>query len=164
MSMGDYPLAYFLTWTTYGSHLQGDPRWWRHRNLGERRPEPALARWHRNRLNHSAVLLSVQQRCLVEREALRLSQFRNWRLWAVAARSNHVHVVVSAKEHRGEQVRDQLKANCTRALRASGSEFQGRPVWSVGGDLKLIGSEEALQQVTAYVAEAQDRKGQDSAR
>ena len=27
----DDPLAYFITWTVYGTFLQGDERWWKAR-------------------------------------------------------------------------------------------------------------------------------------
>jgi hypothetical protein len=30
----DDPIAYFITWTVYGTHLQGDERGWRRRRKG----------------------------------------------------------------------------------------------------------------------------------
>ena len=90
-------------------------------------------------------------------EITRLSEYRGWKLWVANPRSNHVHVVVSAREHSGKQVRDQMKANCTRVLRESFSEFVGRPVWTVGGDWKCVNSDEDLETAIRYVGEAQDR-------
>ena len=43
------PLAYFITWTVYGSRLQGDARGWR-KNGVHRLPEPYLEAWHKQRL------------------------------------------------------------------------------------------------------------------
>ncbi|MEZ6112471.1 MAG: hypothetical protein R3C99_15870 [Pirellulaceae bacterium] len=47
------PIAYFITWTVYGTFLQGDHRGWRKRGKGYQTPQPLLAQWHRQRLNHS---------------------------------------------------------------------------------------------------------------
>jgi len=157
MGFGDEPLAYFLTWTVYGTFLQGDARWWRKRRSGVRPPQPLLERWHRQRLKHSIVLLDPTHRGLVEREIERHCDHRNWKLWAVNARTNHVHVVVSASRCSGRTVRDQLKANCTRVLRESDERFVGRPVWSVGGDWKCLNSEDELAIAIDYVLNAQDK-------
>ena len=136
----DEPTAYFITFTIYGTFLQGDCRWWRSRTKGTQPPQPLLEQWHRDRLNHDVMLLNDAQRNAVENEIDRLSQFRGWKLWTANPRSNHVHVVVTALGYSGEKVRDQLKANSTRVLRESWPVFIERPVWSVGGDWKCLNS------------------------
>ena len=159
----DDPLAYFITWTVYGTFLQGDSRWWSHRRNGKTKPQPRLEQWHRDRLQHDVLLLTAEQRLVVEAEIRRLTDFRGWHLWAANARSNHVHAVVTAAEHSGKQVRDQLKANCTRVLREGYPVFKDRPVWSVGGDWKCINTEDGLEEVIRYAADVQDRKAPDLA-
>ena len=153
----DEPIAYFVTWTVYGTHLQGDARGWRRRKHGDQPPQPRLEKWHRERLNHAVVLLSPSQKAIVEAECQRHCDHRAWRLWAVNARSNHVHVVVTAPGYSGRAVRDQLKANCTRGLREHWTVFCDRPVWTVGGDWECINSEDDLDTVCTYVSDAQDR-------
>lgn len=153
----DQPLAFFVTWTVYGTFLQGDSRWWSARREGSRPPQPQLEQWHRDRLNHDVLLLTRDHRSVAAKEIQRLSDYRGWKLWVANPRSNHVHVVVGAIEHSGKQVRDQMKANCTRVLRESFSEFIGRPVWTVGGDWKCLNSDEDLDTAIAYAGEAQDR-------
>lgn len=81
------------------------------------------------------------------------------RLPWVSARSNHVHLVVSAAGVSGKVVRDQFKANCTRGLREHWAEFRDRPVWTVGGDWRCVNSDADLEAVCQYVGEAQDRMG-----
>lgn len=154
----DDPLAFYITWTLYGTHLQGDERGWRKRRKGNQLSEPSLAQWHHNRLNHSIELLDDDQRQLVETEIERFCRFRNWHLWANSARTNHVHVVVTANGYSGKTVRDQVKANCTRVLRERAERFVDRPVWTRGGDWKCINTEDDLETVVRYVNEAQDRK------
>ncbi|MDX1964818.1 MAG: hypothetical protein SFX18_16835 [Pirellulales bacterium] len=151
------PLAFFITWTVYGSHLQGDERGWRHRRQGNQLPQPQLANWRRNRLQHEVLLLSPEQRLVVEGECRGHCKHRGWQLWTVNARTNHVHVVATAAGCSGKIVRDQLKANCTRGLREVWTEFRDRPIWTVGGDWECLNDLNDLEAVCLYVNEAQDR-------
>ncbi|WP_419580134.1 hypothetical protein [Stieleria magnilauensis] len=130
----DEPISFFITWTVYGTFLQGDSRWWNKRTRGEQKPQPLLEQWHRDRLNHSVILLTGAHREAVELAIQEHCDHRVWRNWSCNARSNHVHVVVTADGYSGRTVRDQLKANATRKLRQLSAEFRDRPVWSVGGD------------------------------
>lgn len=157
----DEPIAYFITWTVYGTFLQGDERGWRKRRKGEQAPQPKLARWRRERLKHSIELLDQDQRLAVEAEIERLAEFRVWKVWTKSARTNHVHAVVTAPGYKGSKVRDQLKANCTRVLREGWPKFVDRPVWTEGGDWQCINRDAELEQVILYVEEAQDRKDRD---
>lgn len=153
----DDPFAFFITWTVYGTHLQGDERGWRRRRKGAQMPQPQLARWRRERLKHPVLLLSPDQRAIVERHCRQHCEHRGWKLWEINARSTHVHAVVTAADHSGSTVRDQLKANSTRGLREHGTLFCARPVWTRGGDWECINSEDDLEAVCLYVREAQDR-------
>jgi REP element-mobilizing transposase RayT len=155
------PIAFFITWTVYGTFLQGDERGWRKWGKGKQKPQPLLANWRRERLKYPIELLDAEQREAVNSEIHRFCELRGWRLWAHNARTNHVHVVVTAARYAGSKVRDQLKANCTRVLREKWSTFVDRPVWTVGGDWECINTEDELERVVLYVNEAQDRKGRD---
>jgi hypothetical protein len=98
---------------------------------------------------------------VVEAAISEISGFRGWTLWACNARSNHVHVVVSALDYEPALVRDQLKAKATRELRKSWDVWNDRPVWTAKGDIEFLDNEEEIEQCVMYVAEAQDRKGRD---
>ncbi len=154
----DQPLAYFNTWTVYGTHLQGADTGWRKYGKGDMQPEPLLEAWRADRLKHPIRLLDGVCRAIVESMIGKHCLFRSWHLWVANARSNHVHVVVTANSHRGDIVRDQLKANSTKALREHSAIFRDRPVWSVGGDWRCVNTEDELQRVVEYVRDAQDRK------
>ena len=127
MSNND-PLAYFITWTVYGTFLQGDRRWWRKRGSGSQSPQPLLEQWHRERLKHEIILLNESHREIVENAIQRHCEYRGWKLWVANPRNNHVHVVVTASNHHGTKVRDQLKANATRELRQQWPVFKDRPL------------------------------------
>lgn len=160
--MNDEPLAYFITFSVYGTFLQGDARWWRSRRDGTRSPQPLLEQWHRDRLKHEVILLDTDQRAAVKVEIERFCLFRNWKLWMSNPRGNHVHVVVSASGYSGSKVRDQIKANCTRIIRERWPLFVDRPVWTVSGDWQCINTEDEFEQVIQYAGEAQDGKGRDA--
>ena len=155
------PIAWFITWTVYGCHLQGAASGWRKIGQGEKPAQPLLELWHQQRLNHLVILLNPEQRTVVEQTIREHCEHRGWTLWAANARSNHVHVVVTAVDVSGKIVRDQLKANCTRTLREDFTCFRDRPVWTVGGDWPAINTEESLHSAIEYVLDAQDRKSRE---
>ena len=156
--MNDEPLAFYITWTVYGSFLQGDVRGWRKWGKGMRAPQPRLAQWRADRLKYEVLVFDDEQRNCLATEIERLCGIRNWKLWAQNVRSNHIHVVVHGPSYTGAKVRDQLKANCTRLLRQQWQVYVDRPVWTEGGDWECINSLDDLEQVIAYVLDAQDRK------
>jgi REP element-mobilizing transposase RayT len=154
----DEPLAYFLTWTTYGTWLPGDDRgWWR---AGEFRLAQSLFRqMAASEMKETEFRATPHDREVVETTVKRHCEIRSWTLHAVKARSNHVHVVVAAPGYAPETVRDQFKAWCTRQLKAS---YPGRKrFWTEGGSCRSINHEDDLESAIIYVKEAQDRKGRD---
>ena len=121
------PIAFFITWTVYGTYLQGAENGWRRRCKGAQLPQADLVAWRRDRLKHDVLSLTPDQREVVESECRRHCEHRNWKVWEVNSRSNHVHVIVTAPGVSGGIVRDQLKANCTRGLRETWPVFRDRP-------------------------------------
>ena len=106
------------------------------------------------------VLLSPEDRKAVGDACREHCEFRRWHLFAVSARSNHVHVVVAAGE-KPQKVRDQLKANCTRRLRNQETPLNVELTWTRGGDCSILDGDEEIESAIVYVNEAQDRKGLD---
>ncbi|MBM3967709.1 MAG: hypothetical protein FJ308_22030 [Planctomycetes bacterium] len=152
----DFPYAIFITWTTYGSWLPGDHRGWSDSNGTARQPQPLLEVWARNRLKELPVVLCQEQREAIERVIREHAEIRGWSLFAVSVRSNHVHVVVRATAI-PSKVRDQFKANATRVLRAMPQPIANEKVWSKGGDIEFVDTDEELERIVLYVTEAQDR-------
>lgn len=102
--------AYHITWTTYGTWLPGDARGWvKQGELGVQLPDPDRERDARGPMVESAVVLTYEQRDLIEQTIRDHCRIRGWVLHAVNARTNHIHVVVTADRDPGE-VRDQFKA------------------------------------------------------
>ncbi|EAQ76914.1 transposase [Blastopirellula marina] len=149
------PLAYFLTWTTYGSWLPGDPRGWVQQCAGVQSPDEMRQRAALRVMKEKEVRLDLVQRSIVEQAIRDHSQFRGWTLFAVNCRSNHVHVVVWAPQHPREVLR-QLKYWATRRLNEAGPSRN--TWWSERGSGRYLNSDASRDAATIYVRDAQDRK------
>ena len=155
-------LAYFITWTTYGTWLPGDFRGWIKKNYnGIQRPSTKLEQESRARMAEDALELTIAQRAIVEKTTRDHCTIRNWPLHAVNARTNHVHVVVTADREPNE-VMNQLKAWCSRkpsdaaGLTTTVAKKAGRRHWfTEDGDKQEIYNEEFLQNAIKYVLEGQ---------
>jgi REP element-mobilizing transposase RayT len=153
------PLAYFITWTTYGSWLPGDERGWIDSGKGFQLPDPKALEQAERLMTGDACYLDLSARQSVEAQIAETCRHRGWTLHAVNCRSNHVHVVVTARDHSKEKVHDDLKAWCTRRLKES--ELSRTKWWTEGGSKQNIFTEDSLYAVIQYVLETQDRKGRD---
>jgi REP element-mobilizing transposase RayT len=150
------PLTLFITWTTYGSWLPGDRRGWRKWHSGQRQPQPLLEDWCRERMKEAPVVLHKEHREAVEKVCREHAALRHWILHAIAVRSNHVHLAVTARDV-PSKVRDQFKANGTRVLRKTIVPISNEKVWTRGGDIEILDKDEDLYQVVLYITDAQDR-------
>ena len=153
------PLALFLTWTTYGTWLPGDRRGWSRPGRRHLPEHPLRERAARRRMADEPCLLSHRQRRTVADTVLAHCEVRGWSLHAGVARSNHVHVVLSALGVEPPEVRRQLKAWTTRRLREA--EPGRTNWWTEGGDIAFLDSEDDVAGAVEYVRDAQDRKGRD---
>lgn len=154
-------LAYHITWTTYGTWLHGDSRGWVLWGDAGIKPDAERERAARQRMVEAAVILTEEQRVLVEQTIREHCRLRGWVLRAVNVRSNHIHVVVSAAAP-AHEVMNQFKAWCSRKLSDSAglvtpvARKAGRRRWfTEGGDHRSIDSEEYLSNAVRYVVEGQ---------
>src|SRR5436309_36464 len=110
------PLAFYLTWPTYGTWLPGDERGWVKYGRGFQPPDPIRKLEAEARMTEDACILDEAQRQLVEQTITDHCLIRGWEMRAVNCRTNHLHVVVSANRH-PDDIREQFKAWCTRKLK-----------------------------------------------
>jgi REP element-mobilizing transposase RayT len=158
MSAGD-PLAFFITFHTYGSWLHGDDAGSvdrQHNKPGEAFVEPDENRRHaeRERQNHDAKRLDASERWIVHRTIEEVCTHRGWRLHAVHARTNHVHVVVTA-DRPPEHVMNTFKSWCTRRLVEHGCIDRSRRPWSRHGSTRWLWSESDVADKIDYVLHRQ---------
>lgn len=158
--MRSVPLAYLLTWTTYGTWLPGDQRGWVKRSHGFQTPDPPVERRARETMIEPMCELGCSQRMCVQDAIRQHCSLRGWNLHAVNCRTNHVHVVVTAANTAPKRAISELKAWCTRALKArsasEGSTVTGRRNWwTERGSVRLLFDEDSVKTAIRYVTEAQ---------
>ncbi len=159
------PLAYFLTWPTYGTWLPGDDRGWVEYQRGWQLPDAARKLEAQAKMTDQACVLNAEQREVVERTIREHCEIRGWELFAVNCRTNHVHVVVAA-DRTPEIVVRQLKAWCSRRLkelertRRSGEQYNEREQWwAERGSRRWLNDENSLDGAILYVQEGQAGMG-----
>ncbi len=158
--MGE-PLAYFLTWTTYGSWLPGDERGWVAKPGQLQVPDATRQEAAQRRMTESALTLDPEQRRIVEDTIAKHCRIRGWYLHAVNCRTQHVHVVVTAPKRHPKVVMDQFKAWCTRHLkdleraRNVAAESIRQNWWTQGGSKRWLNNEKSLREAIQYVIEGQ---------
>lgn len=155
-----HPHAYFLTWTTHGTRLHGDPRGTvdKENNLyGRAKLSANNARraFAQNNLETDPIILTPTQRHAVTAAILEHAAFKTWPIHALNARTNHVHVVCSAKEP-PEKVMNAFKAYATRRLRADKLANKESQVWTRHGSTRYLWDGTGLHQAVDYVTRLQD--------
>lgn len=153
------PLAYFLTWTTYGSWLHGDERGsvdTVHNAFGKPFAAPNRSRLAARveQLKGEPYTLSDEARDVVRQTIRAHCGIRKWNLFELNVRTNHVHVIVWAPVD-PDTVERQFKGWCTRRLREGGIVDQGQEVWTEGGSKRYLWDRDSLDRAREYVRNGQ---------
>ena len=154
---GTGPLAYLITFTSYGSRFHGDPDGSvdRSHNLWQApmlEANPRRARFERHLLRDDPTTLSSLERQLVLESIQQHAARRGWTLHAVHVRSNHVHIVVES-DLTPEKAMTQLKAYASRALNRSGRRRRKR--WSHHGSTVYLWDPRHVDAAVDYVVQQQ---------
>jgi hypothetical protein len=133
-------LAYFITFSTYGTWLHGDERGSMQRGLTgpdapPLDPNPRREGWEASQRLDPPVTLGGAEWQVVDAAIRETAAIREWHVYALNVRTNHVHIVVSA-EIPPEPLMGSLKAWCTKRLRGAGRR-------SLTGALPVDGANEA---------------------
>src|SRR5437660_843950 len=145
----DIPLAFLITFRSYGTWLHGDERGSvnRFRNQYKSPRLPPEKRWletNAQRLKRPIVILDAAQRQCVEAAAGETCEIRNWHLHALNVRTNHVHLVVAAGEKKPDTVLNAFKANATRRMRKSGVWKSTMSPWADKGSKGYLWNEQSI--------------------
>jgi len=140
-------IGYMLTWTTYGSWLQGDKRGYAKDGQILSGSE-ALEKANRQSRQGKLVELTQSQcdivRATICKEAEKIGQ----KIYAISVCKNHVHLVVDRVGKTVESSAAIYKSATSKALREKGIE--GR-VWTNGYDKRFCFDKETLQNRIGYV-------------
>lgn len=154
------PLAYMLTWTTYGTWLHGDTRLSVERGRPGRAtavlaPNTGLESMRRSQMKGEPVVLSIEERRQVHDAIEECCEYRGWHPLALNVRSNHAHCIVQATGCTPEQVMSDLKARATRRLREAGLRRSDQRIWTQRGSTRWLNNEEGLRVAMEYVLNQQ---------
>jgi len=158
----DTPLAYLISFRSYGTWLHGDERGAIdrfHNRYGEPYLPPNRTWQEHNckQLRTHPLILRARERGSVEKAIRETCDIRKWDLHACNVRTNHVHAVVAA--NRGPTlVLNALKANATRQLRQDKLWLYPFSPWAHKGSKKLLWTERSVANAIDYVLNGQ---GQD---
>jgi len=149
------PLAYFITFTTYGTWLHGrdtgsvDKA---HNEVGTPflPPDGDLEQDSRGEMSQPPYLLDGPRREIVLKTLLEVANHRRWSLWAVHVRGNHVHAVVSA-DAGPEKVMSDFKAYASRRLKEHFAESADRRRWTQHGSTLYLWTEAEVAAKCEYV-------------
>lgn len=140
-------IGYMITWTTYGTWLQGDKRGYV-KNGKILRKNNTLLKSNLKRLKNPATKLDAEHRDIVHHTILDKAKEINQKIHAIAVCSNHVHIVAEHTNESIEKVVSYYKNAARLALRAGG--FNGR-VWTRGFDKRFCFNREELKSRIQYV-------------
>jgi REP element-mobilizing transposase RayT len=150
----DWPLAYFITFRTYGTWLPGDDRGSvdrDHDQVGEpTRRDGLLVARAVGQMAADARVLTEKERVLVKESIERRCTVAGWELTAINVRTNHVHVVVAAPA-RPEVVLGSLKSWATRDLRDAGLAEHGERLWARHGSTRYLWEPGSVERAVDYV-------------
>jgi hypothetical protein len=152
------PLAYFLTFCTYGTHLPGDENGWvdsqHSMPFSPMLPrDPHLeAKW-KSRLNESPFLLDENARHITLYAVLSVCSHRRWTAHAVHVRTTHVHAAI-AGEAAPERMLSDFKAYATRSFRTKAAILRRR-YWADHGSTRYLWNETSLAAATNYILDGQ---------
>ena len=140
-------VGYMVTWTTYGTWLQGDMRGWV-KEGNTYQANRSIEDSNRENMRHPAVRLTKRERDLVREAILKKAGERRQKIYAISVCSNHVHIVIEYDACPISQVVQVYKNVSTVALKKDG--FCGK-VWTKGYDKRYCFDEKSLKARIDYV-------------
>jgi REP element-mobilizing transposase RayT len=157
----DTPIGYLISFRAYGTWLHGDERGStdRHQNTYGSPKYPGIDRWKKisaARLKHPPVKLTADRRHSIRKAIHETCEKRDWHLFAINVRTNHVHTVVSLFHGRKPAVAlNAFKANATRQMREDGCWTSDDTPWADKGSERWLWTEKHLADAIAYVVDGQ---------
>jgi REP element-mobilizing transposase RayT len=155
----DTPLAYFISFRSYGTWLHGDKRGSIDR-FHNRYGDPYLTAneaWYkhnRKQLMTHPFILGIRERRSVEKAIRDVCNLRSWNLQALNVRTNHAHAVITAN-CKSQLVLNALKANATRQLRRDQLWPHPFSPWADKGSKIRLWNERSVANAINYVLNCQ---------
>ena len=140
-------LGYMLTWTTYGSWLQGDKR----RYVKDGRilaPNPSLENKNKENMKYPKVSLTAAQREIIKQALIKESASLNQKIYVAAVGRSHIHLVTDCNFISAASAVSHYKNAARLAVWDNG--FVGR-LWTKGFSVRYCFDEDQLNKLIQYV-------------
>jgi REP element-mobilizing transposase RayT len=150
-----FPLAYHITWGTYGTRLHGDERGTVDRGMNNY-GDPIIGQdgdWQRiesSLLRFPPRILNPEQRVYAEQVLPAICVRGKWNLITAAAAPDHVHILLSAAVE-GKDIRKWLKRWLSDAMSGYWPLEPQQVWWAECGSVKWVWNQDYYQQVAGYV-------------
>ena len=155
------PLAYFITFSTYGTWLPGSAKGKgsvdRHHNQYATefaQPNPARELQATSTMAQPPYVMDAPQREIVKDAIVSLANEKQWPLLAAHVRSNHVHAVISADRDPARLMSD-LKSRASRDLTRAGFDDANRRRWTRHGSTLHLFTPQQVQLKIHYTLHQQ---------
>jgi REP element-mobilizing transposase RayT len=153
------PLAYFITFSCYGTHLHGHESTSvdrMHNKYGAPHlpPDEQRRQLSARNMNQDQYILDNARARIVLDSITKTSIHRKWNLLAVHVRSTHVHVVIGALDN-PEKIMNALKSYASRALNEAGYDNSEHKRWTRHGSTRYVWQAEELANAIQYVLHEQ---------
>ena len=155
----DTPLAYFITFTCYGTWLHGDERGSvddEHSAPGSPvlPPDPERRARERETLAEAPYHPDAPRRQVTLHALCEIARRKGWALHAAHVRSNHVHIVATAQGP-PERVMNDFKTAASRRLNKAFPGERNRRRWTRHGSTRYLWTEGAVAEKVHYVLDGQ---------
>ena len=141
-----------LTWTTYGTWLQGDRRGYV-KNAEVLPADEDLYRANQKQMKFEPVRLSSKQQSIVRETILGTADKAGQKIFALAVAGNHLHLLLEPAGEPFGRVVSRYKNTARKAIEAEG--FNGQ-LWTRGFDKRYCNSKEELINRIQYIAHHKD--------
>ncbi len=140
-------IGYMLTWTTYGSWLQGDKRGFV-RDGEILQGDERIFELCKKMQKCLTVKLTRQEQLVVEAAIINEAECISHKIEALAVCTNHIHLAAQPCDKSIERIVSMYKSVATRALRCYGR--MGR-IWTKGFDKRFCFTHDDLARKIAYI-------------
>jgi hypothetical protein len=152
-------LAYFITFSTYGTWLHGNAKASvddEHNVYGTPFLEASGDREQQARATmvQPPYVMTEAEREIVCNAIVNLARDRGWQLLAVHVRTNHVHCVISA-ERDPDRVMSDMKGRASRDLTLAGFDRAERRRWTRHGSTRHLFHEDEIPAAIHYTLDEQ---------
>jgi len=150
----------FLTFTTYGTWLHGDPRgsYVVEENHSVYIAEnPALLKCRENNLSQPPVVLSETEREIVFNSIVNTCRICKYELFAINVRGCHIHLIIRT-DKQGRKVMQKLKMYASKDLKLAGFVYD--KYWTRHGNIVELHKYENMISKACYVLFEQGKSEQ----